>query len=90
MQKKGQEQNSEVVLEIYSAEPQKMMWKEKAGGFLDLAAQPWAGPVLHTRKKATPCDRQLEGRGRRSLTTCTRFSGTLTVRVMTEMCKYSQ
>ena len=39
-----------------------MRWKEKAGGFFDLVDQPRAGPVLHTRKKMTLWNRQLEGR----------------------------
>lgn len=75
---------------LYSAEPQEMMWKEKAGGFFDLVAQPWAGPVLHTRKKMTPWNRQLGGRWRLSLPICTRFTGTWTIRMKTETFKYSQ
>ena len=75
---------------LYSAEPQEMMWKEKAGGFFDLVDQPRAGPVLHTRKKMTLWNRQLEGRWRLSLPICTRFTGIWTIRMMTETFKYSQ
>ena len=75
---------------LYSAEPQEVMWKEKAGGFFDLVDQPQAGPILHTRKKMTLWNRQLEGRWRLSLPICTRFTGTWTIRIMTETFKYSQ
>lgn len=39
---------------LRAAEPQETMWKEQAGGFFGFSAQPWAGLVLHTRKKAAP------------------------------------
>lgn len=68
-----------------------MMWKEKAGRFsFGLSAQPWAGPALHRRKKATPSDSQLEGRGRLSPPTCTSFEGDFNNESSDKRYKYTQ